>query len=167
MKKTTTLFRMMFAIAALSIMFIACEKKISVTGVALDKSSAVMYVGDNLTLWATVLPNSATNKTINWSSSNISIAEVNKGTTENQGVVSAKSLGETVITVTTRDGSHSATCDVIVTMPPAGHGCSSDVPGFGPSLGVVNFVTDSVWVVGDQIWSDAVQATVCRQIKVH
>ena len=46
-------------------------------------------------------------------------------------------------------------------------GCNFDTPGWGKSLGVVSFHTDSMWViVGNgirQIWSDAVTATACQK----
>ncbi len=40
-------------------------------------------------------------------------------------------------------------------------GCNNNTPGWGNSLGVVSFATDSVWTVGNQVWSDAVQTSVC------
>jgi uncharacterized protein (TIGR02145 family) len=46
-------------------------------------------------------------------------------------------------------------------------GCNTDMPGWGESLGVVSFATDSTWTVTNgnitQIWSDAVQATNCNK----
>ncbi len=41
------------------------------------------------------------------------------------------------------------------------NGCNNATPGWGNSLGVVSFTTDSIWVVGNQVWSDAVQTSVC------
>jgi len=40
-------------------------------------------------------------------------------------------------------------------------GCNNNTPGWGNSLGTVRFATDSIWVVGNQVWSDAVTATAC------
>jgi uncharacterized protein (TIGR02145 family) len=44
--------------------------------------------------------------------------------------------------------------------PPAG--CNNNTPGWGSDLGTVSFVTNQEWMVGNQIWSDAVQATNCN-----
>ncbi|MCL2027521.1 MAG: fibrobacter succinogenes major paralogous domain-containing protein [Bacteroidales bacterium] len=45
--------------------------------------------------------------------------------------------------------------------------CNLNPPGWGESLGVVSFSTDSIWTVSGngitQIWSDAVTATNCRK----
>lgn len=71
---------------------------ISVSDVTLNKKSASMYVGDTLTLNATISPSNATNKNVTWSSSNESIAVVQNG------VVTAIGKGSATITVTTVDG---------------------------------------------------------------
>jgi uncharacterized protein (TIGR02145 family) len=42
------------------------------------------------------------------------------------------------------------------------NGCNNLPPGWGESLGVVSFATDSIWVLGNQAWSDAIQTTVCN-----
>lgn len=81
---------------------------VAVTGVSLNKSSFDLQVGDSETLIATVLPDNASNKNVTWESSNTSVATVDNG------VITAKSVGNTTITVTTEDGSHTATCDVTV-----------------------------------------------------
>jgi uncharacterized protein (TIGR02145 family) len=44
------------------------------------------------------------------------------------------------------------------------NGCNNATPGWGESLGTVSFATGSIWVVGNQIWSDAVQATSCNKV---
>jgi uncharacterized protein (TIGR02145 family) len=42
--------------------------------------------------------------------------------------------------------------------------CNNDAtPGWGESLGTVSFVTNQTWKVGNQEWSDAVQATNCNK----
>jgi uncharacterized protein (TIGR02145 family) len=43
------------------------------------------------------------------------------------------------------------------------NGCNNAIPGWGNSLGIVSFATDNIWVVGNQVWSDAVQATNCNK----
>ncbi len=84
---------------------------VSVTGVTLDKSTATVTVGESVTLSATVLPSDATNKNLSWSTSNSKVATVV------DGVVKGVSEGTATITVTTEDGSHTATC--VVTVNPA------------------------------------------------
>ena len=84
---------------------------IPVERVVLDASAISMYVGESATLTATVLPADATIKDVIWSSGNESVAIVN------DGVVTGIAAGKTVITVTTVDGAHTATCSVTVMAP--------------------------------------------------
>jgi len=88
------------------------DSTVHVTGVSLNKNSTTITVGDSETLTATVSPNNATNKSVNWSSSNTNVATVSNGT------VAAVATGNTTITVTTVDGSHTATCTVTVEAAP-------------------------------------------------
>ena len=53
---------------------------VDVTGIALNKGSLSVNVGATAKLVATVLPQSASNKTVTWSSSNPSVATVSNGT---------------------------------------------------------------------------------------
>ena len=79
-----------------------------VTGVTLDKTSATLTEGDELTLTATVNPDNATNKNVTWTSSNGTVASVSNGK------VTALKAGKTTITVKTEDGGKTATCEVTV-----------------------------------------------------
>ena len=79
-----------------------------VTGVSLDKTTATLTEGETLTLTATVNPDNATNKNVSWKSSNTSVATVSNGK------VTALKAGTATITVTTEDGSKTATCSVTV-----------------------------------------------------
>ena len=84
--------------------------KVDVTGVVLDKDSAVMEVGESLKLNASIFPENATNKNLIWTSSNENVATVDAN-----GFVSAGRIaGETVITVTTEDGAFFASCKIQV-----------------------------------------------------
>lgn len=81
-----------------------------VTSIKLNKASAVLKKGNSLSLKATVLPGSANNKSVRWTSSNTKIATVSS-----KGVVTAKSAGTTTITATAKDGSRKkASCKVTV-----------------------------------------------------
>ena len=40
---------------------------------------------------------------------------------------------------------------------------NTDTPDWGESLGVVSFVTNQTWKIGNIVWSDAVQASACSQ----
>ena len=78
------------------------------TGVTLNQTAATLDVGSSVTLTATVLPETAANKNVTWSSSNTAVATVNNG------VVTAVATGTATITVTTEDGGRTATCAIIV-----------------------------------------------------
>ena len=86
---------------------------VSVTGVTLNKTSTELTVGQSETLTATVQPDDATNKAMNWSSSNEAVATV-----DTNGKVTAVGEGNATITATAADGSNiSATCTVTVEKP--------------------------------------------------
>ena len=83
--------------------------KVKVTGVSLNKGSLTLDVGESETLNATVQPDNATNKNVTWSSKNADVATVGAN-----GKVTAVGEGNATITVTTEDGSLTATCTVTV-----------------------------------------------------
>jgi len=87
---------------------VACKKEIHVTQVNLSPSKLILLVDNTATLTATVYPEDAANKTVSWLSKDPSI------TTVDDGVVTAKSVGQTTIKVTTEDGNYFATCNVKV-----------------------------------------------------
>ena len=81
------------------------------TGIVLSKTSADIIVGNSLQLTATVTPNNTNNKAVMWNTSDAVVATVDEN-----GLVTAKSLGTANITATTTDGSNlSASCRVTVT----------------------------------------------------
>lgn len=79
-----------------------------VTKVTLNRTSAVMKKGDKLQLSATVLPQTAADKSVTWSSSNKSVASV-----DGKGIVTALSAGEAKITAAAANGI-SAYCTITV-----------------------------------------------------
>lgn len=82
---------------------------VAVTGVQLNKQNATIKVDETVKLTATISPDNATNKSVTYSSGNTAVATV-----DNSGLVTAKSVGTAVITVTTADGNKTATCTVTV-----------------------------------------------------
>ena len=83
---------------------------VAVTGVTLNKNTTSIEAGHTEQLTATVTPLEATTQTVSWSSSNTAVASV-----DNNGLVTANSEGTDTITVTTTDGSFTASCIVTVT----------------------------------------------------
>ncbi len=79
----------------------------SVTGLTLDKSSiSFSQIGETKQLTAIVQPEDATNKDVNWTSSDQTVAIVNNG------LVVCSGFGTAVIYATTVDGGYMATCVV-------------------------------------------------------
>ena len=86
------------------------QDEVFATSIALSHSQMSMIVGNNSLLTATVLPDSTTNKTVIWASSNPTVASVDA-----TGMVTAVTPGSAIITATTTDGSNlSALCTVTV-----------------------------------------------------
>lgn len=81
---------------------------VPVTGVTLDKTEMTLAVGSDATLKATVNPATASNTAVTWLSSDAGVVSVINGK------LTAVKAGEATITVTTVDGSHTATCAVTV-----------------------------------------------------
>jgi len=81
---------------------------VAVTGVTLAPTSATISVHGTILLTATVLPATATNQNVTWSSSDTTIATVSNGT------VTGVKAGPATITATTADGNKTATCTVTV-----------------------------------------------------
>lgn len=88
---------------------VTVERKGKVTNVELNKKDLTIIVGKNETLVAKVFPEDAVNKNVTWTSSNTAVATV-----DNTGKVTAIATGNAIITVTTEDGSKTATCQISV-----------------------------------------------------
>lgn len=88
------------------------EKYIHVTGIRLDQSKlSLRQNGNSGQLTARVLPDDASNKEIQWGSSNSSVAVVD------DGEVIPVAVGQAFITAETMDGHRTAVCKVIVRQP--------------------------------------------------
>lgn len=81
----------------------------AVTGITLDYTSRDMYVGETFRLTYVVKPSDSSNAAVTWSSSNSSVASVDK-----TGLVTARSVGTTVIILKANDGGYIATCTIKV-----------------------------------------------------
>jgi len=88
---------------------------IDVTGVSLDESEVMLNIGESKQLKATVEPENATNKNVSWSTLDYKIATIDQN-----GLVTGKAQGETLVLVTTVNGAIRDTCKIIVSAPVTG-----------------------------------------------
>ena len=88
------------------------EERILVTGVYLSEKAKVIKVGEQFKLWASVLPENATDKTLVWKVEDSGIANVSE-----DGTVTTLKCGCTSIAVTSGEGEHSERCIVTVVEP--------------------------------------------------
>ncbi len=85
------------------------SNRIPVISITLDQTSLTLSKGESKTLTAAVKPDDATDKTVTWSTSNSSVANVENG------VVTA--IGGGTASITARAGDLIAVCSVTVTVP--------------------------------------------------
>ena len=107
MKKS---FNLLIVVILLATIFASCKKQ-PVEGLFLDKTNLALVVGEKVALKVTFIPKNATNKAVSWSSSNNSVATVNNG------VITAVSVGNAKITVTSEESYYTAICLVAVVQP--------------------------------------------------
>ena len=110
---------------------------VAVSKITLEPASTqTLIVGETLSLKAAIEPENAADKSVEWSSSNMSVASINpNGLSESlEATVTAVSAGTATITVCTPDGSVSATCEVKVE--------AAQVPDDTPKI-------YKVWVYGE------------------
>lgn len=95
---------------------VTVSKTVPVTSVTLNRSSLSLEEGQRASLCTTVCPDNATNRNVNWTSSNNTVATVSNG------IVTAVTKGSARITATAADGSGCCDCctvtvtgDVMVT----------------------------------------------------
>ena len=86
------------------------EPAIPVQSITMCDDTYSMNVGKTAYLSYYIYPEDATNKGVTWCSSNPNVAEVDAS----NGRVTTKKVGETIITVTTNDGSFVASCELSV-----------------------------------------------------
>ncbi|HQD76820.1 MAG TPA: S-layer homology domain-containing protein [Bacillota bacterium] len=83
--------------------------EVPVSEVSVEPAELIMAVGRTEKITATISPPNATNKKVNWSSSDENVATVDEN-----GYVTAVAPGTATITATTEDGGKKATCEVTV-----------------------------------------------------
>lgn len=109
---TNTVIKTISSILVVFLFFLSsCTKVPQVSSIKINLESATLKVNETLSLSVTILPEEAKQTPIIWASSNENIAIVKSGK------VLAKNPGEAIITATTEDGGHTATCRVVVIIP--------------------------------------------------
>ena len=109
--KTKLLALIIFGFVSLT----ACDLPIQPNGIKvmsvdISETEISLAVSHTRTLTATVSPTKAAIKTVNWTIEDSDIATINSS-----GLVTGIAEGETTVTVTTVDGGHTDTCEVVVT----------------------------------------------------
>ena len=105
-------------LAGLAMVMVGCSdddsdnNKVAVTGISVTPSTLNLTEGQTETLTVEVLPADATDKSYTWSMSSDGIVVVSDNS------VTALAAGEVILTATTTDGSHTATCAVTVAAAP-------------------------------------------------
>lgn len=122
-----------------------------VTGINLDKSNIKMIKGAAETLTATVRPADATNRGVQWTTSDNSVCTVDQS-----GHISAVGAGAATITVMTQEGGYFAECSVTVTIPVSG--VTLDKTNMTVAKGVTDTLTATVWP-GDATRHDVLWAS--------
>jgi len=79
------------------------------TGVSLDRESAIMNKGDTIRLMATFAPSDVTNKYISWKSPNLNVAQISAS-----GLVTGIGTGRAIITVKTDEGEKTDSVVVVI-----------------------------------------------------
>ncbi|OJU51620.1 MAG: hypothetical protein BGN96_07850 [Bacteroidales bacterium 45-6] len=130
-----TKFLLTIIAVATAFIFAGCEKNndVALAGITLSKTSVTLKPETTETLTCTFFPENATNKAVTWSSSDPNIASV-----DNNGVITAKSVGSAKITATsTQDASLKTTCDVTVAWTQLNN-VSGEVSGLWEKNTIVN-----------------------------
>lgn len=112
---------------------------VAVTGVTVNPTTDTLLIGATKQLSATIAPSNATDKVVTWSSNHTDLATVSTS-----GLVTGVAEGDAIITVTTHDGSKTATCAVHVNAPNAVNTVISENTRIYPvpTTGELNIVND-------------------------
>lgn len=85
------------------------DQVVNVTGVSLSDTEKTLNLNETLQLAASVVPDNATDKSVTWKSSDVTVASVSE-----DGLVTPDKEGTAEISATTSDGNYSAKCTVTV-----------------------------------------------------
>lgn len=121
---------------------------VPVSGITLDKTEVAIEVGKTVTLAASVIPSSATDKTVTWTSSDSTVASVDAN-----GVVKGEKKSATPVTITATASKFSAFCTVTVNASSTEEGTPGDVTGDGV-LNVMDVVRICRKIVGHSVEVD-------------
>ena len=88
------------------------NKIVLATDISIDKTNITLGINETATINAIIQPDNAANKNVIWTTSDESVATVDNGT------VTAKGLGNAVITAATENGKYTASCNVSVVILP-------------------------------------------------
>lgn len=150
------------------------ENEIPVTSVEIDQISQLIPKGTTFPLVATVIPYTASNQGVTWSSSDESVATV-----DSEGNVTGFKAGNATITVTTVDGGKTASCEVTVWAESADKNIESVKPitdigvANGTEISAANLPTsvtlvltdaseiaaDVTWDNGDPVYNENTEGT--------
>ena len=127
-----------------------------ISGMKVTPSEVSVLRGNTVALTAAIQPWTVTDRTVTWTSSNEAVATVDEN-----GVVTAVSAGEAIITATSNlDPSFTATCDITVTaLDITIHGTLQDAQG-NTMFFDWNMATDETWTGGTAIDTSMISATV-------
>ena len=110
------------------------EKEIiKVQGISLNTNKVEMKPEESISLEATITPENATNKNIIWTTTNEKVATVDNG------IITAKEVGETIILAMTEDGEKATYCHVKV---------EKEVDLQGPTITEIK-ITPETWTNGN------------------
>lgn len=112
MRQDLKFLLVLIVVLVLSSLVVSCDdddKNVPVAGVSFDKTNFSMSKGTRERLEVKISPADATNKSIVWSSSDETIATIDRG------VITTLEKGKTIITAKSADGGQIATCELTVT----------------------------------------------------
>lgn len=114
----------------------------SVTGLSLNKSNVTLTVGSSETIKATITPKDATNKNINWTSSNSGVVTVSK-----TGKLTGVGKGTAVVKALTEDGGYTKLINVTVKNKTSGgnQGGSTSKDNTAPKLTSVKIYSNNTY----------------------
>lgn len=109
------------------------EVVIPVSSITMDRALLTLAEGAQGSVEYTISPSNATDQSVVWSSNNVKVATVSA-----QGVITAVSEGDTLISATTNDGNITASCAVKVT------GDTVDVESVALDYSALSMIIDDV-----------------------